>query len=519
MRTVYVSPRSCTVLIDENGDYYARCAYRSTLNGEAVKNGQRSVLSLYGLWPDTEYTLECVFEDQRTERLSFRTAAERCTFDVRRFGAIGDGTHDDTAALQAAILCCPEGGRVLVPRGRYLTGPLFLKSHLTLELAEGAVLCLTPDRGRFPVLPGMTRTTDEKGEVLLGSWEGNPLDTYASALTGIGVIDVAIIGKGVIDGQGQDGVWWTLMKKAPVGPYRPRLFYLKNCSHITVQGITFRNSPCWNLHPAFSEDLQFLSVTVEAPYESPNTDGFDPESCRHVRMYGSVISVGDDCVAIKSGKIYMGTAYHTPCEDIDISWCLMQHGHGGVTVGSEMAGGVRDVTVRHCRMIGNDRGLRIKTRRGRGKYGVIDNIRFEDVLMEGVKAPLVVNALYRCDPDGTTAYVQSREPQPVDDRTPAVGSIVFERVRAENCEACAAYILGLPEKPVEEIVLRDCGFVFAGDPQPMEPAMASNVGTCAGEGIFALNVNRLRLERVSMSGIRGRELNLDHVTELQRIDD
>ncbi len=513
MKLVYVSARSCTVLVDEKGDYYASKPYHLTLNGNKVRHDGQSVVSLFGLWPDTEYELAYSAEGEKDSVVSFRTTKENCTLNVRRFGAAGDGERDDTAAMQAAILCCPAGGRVLLPEGRYLTGPLFLKSHITLELKKGAEIALTTDTGRFPVLPGMIRTTDESGEVLFGSWEGNPLDTYASALTGIGVTDVAIIGEGVIDGCAPSGEWWTKRRRTPVGPYRPRLFYLRDCENITVQGITFRNSPAWNLHPTFSRDLRFLSVRVEAPADSPNTDGFDPESCESIRMYGTVFSVGDDCIAIKAGKIYMGMKYHVPCRDIEIAWCLMLDGHGGVTVGSEMAGGVCDVRVHHCRMVGNDRGLRLKTRRGRGKYAVIDNIRFEDVHMIGVKAPLVVNAMYYCDPDGKMPYVQSREKQPVDDTTPAIGTVVYERVRAEDCSSCVAYILGLPERPVRDITLRDCDFIFADDPQPMVPAMALNVETCTACGVVAKYVERLALENVRISGLRGERLALTDVSE------
>ena len=209
MKLLYTSSRSCTVLLDEQGDYFARKSYRLTLNGQPVGHERQSVLSLFGLWPDREYDLLYEAEGEPAERLCLRTQPETCTFDVRRFGAKGDGVTEDTAALQSAILCCPAGGRVLLTKGTYLTGPLFLKSHVTIELKKGAELRLTTDVSRFAVLPGMTRTTDEAGEVLLGSWEGNPLDTYASALTGIGVTDVHIVGEGVVDGCAQQGEWWT----------------------------------------------------------------------------------------------------------------------------------------------------------------------------------------------------------------------------------------------------------------------------------------------------------------------
>lgn len=517
MKIVDVSGRSCTVLLDAQGDYYARTPHRLVLNGEDRGEDARSVCTLFDLWPDTEYTLESWTGEELDGTVTFRTEQEFCTLNVKKLGARGDGETDDTPALQAAILACPDHGRVLIPEGTYKTGPLFLKSHITIELKKGAVLSLLTDRSRFPILPGVVRSTDEESEYLLALWEGNPLKSFASAITGIGVEDVYLMGQGVIDGCAQQGDWW-IDHKSMRGAYRPRLLFLRNCKKITVQGITFRNSPAWNLHPSFSEELSFLNVRVEAPADSPNTDGFDPESCRHVRMLGTVFSVGDDCIAIKAGKIYMGMKYHVPCEDLEIAWCAMLDGHGGVTVGSEMAGGVKHVRVHHCLMRGNERGLRIKTRRGRGKYAVVDDIRFEDINMVGIGTPLVVNAMYFCDPDGRTPYVQSRQKQPVDDTTPTIGRIVFERVRATDCQGCAGYILGLPERPVQEILLRDCEFSFAEDAQAMTPAMAWHVEPCSKRGLTAIFVKNLTLERVAMHGILGDRLALCDVENVTDMD-
>ena len=514
MKILDVSSRSVCVLLDAEGDYYAKAPCELELNGQKLGSREESVASLFGLWPESEYALRASWPDGKQDTVCFRTLPEAVSLDVRRFGAAGDGLAEDTAALQAAILCCPPGGRVMIPEGNYLTGPLFLKSHITLEIKKGAVLSPLTDRTRFPILPGATRTPDEQGEYLLGTWEGNPLDMFAAALTGIGVEDVRIIGEGVIDGRAQQGDWWEHHHDKR-GAWRGRMLYLRNCRQVTVQGITFRNSPSWNLHPCFSEELSFLNVRVEAPKVSPNTDGFDPESCRNVRAYGTVFSVGDDCIAIKSGKIYMGRAYHTPCEEIEIAWCLMLDGHGGVTIGSEMAGGVRHVRVHHCRMQGNDRGLRIKTRRGRGKYAVVDDIRFEDVVMEDVKTPLVINSMYSCDPDGKTAYVQSRERQPVDDTTPTVGSIAYERVHATGCSACVGFVLGLPERPVREVAMRECEFRFRSDAEEMVPAMAEGVLPCRRQGVIARFVERLMLRDVRIEGIDAPRLIAQDVAVLE----
>ena len=510
MELLFVSARSVSVLLNPDGDYLLPSPVRLSLkqeDGAVLPLGEekRSVVSLFDLTPDREYTLLLHAEDSAEEALSFRTEKESFTLNVRRFGAVGDGRTDDTAALQAAILSCPEGGRVLVPAGNYLTAPLFLKSHLTLELKKGAVLSLLTDPGRFPILPGILFPTEGEEDYSIGSWEGNPLDSYASALTGIGVEDIRIIGEGIVDGRARESTWWDSPKERKKA-FRGHLLFLRNCAHITVQGITFRNSPAWNLHPLFCSDLTFLNISVEAPSDSPNTDGFDPQSCRGVKLFGARFSVGDDCIALKSGKIYMGRKYHTPCEDVEIAWCAMLDGHGGVTVGSEIAGGCRNVRVHHCWMRGNDRGLRVKTRRGRGKYAVIDGIVFEHIRMEDVKVPLVVNCMYFCDPDGHSAFVQSRDPQPVDDTTPTVGSITFKNVTAVGCHACVAYLLGLPERHISSLTVQNCRFSFRPDAVGITPAMADGIPVHTRRGIIARFVDRLNLEDVVMEGIVGEEM-------------
>ena len=502
MKLLFVSARSATVLVDGEGDYLMSSPVQLTLNGTPLGEESRSVVSLFDLSPDTDYTLIRNQGADEEDVLSFRTGTETCTLDVRRFGAQGNGRADDTPCIQAAIMCCPEGGRVVLPAGNYLTGPLFLKSHLTLELKKGATLSLLTNQNRFPILPGVTFPTGEGDDLLLGSQEGNPLDAFASALTGIDVEDVRIIGEGIIDGRAQEGIWWV-NPKGKYRAYRGHLLFLERCRDITVQGITFRNSPFWNIHPLFSDNLSFLNITVEAPSYSPNTDGFDPESCNGVKLYGALFSVGDDCIAIKSGKIWQGQKYHVPTQNVEIAWCAMLDGHGGVTIGSEMAGGVCHVRVHHCWMRGNDRGLRIKSRRGRGQFAVVDDIRFEDVRMDGVKMPLVVNCMYFCDPDGHSPYVQSRDPQPVDDTTPTIGSIVFERVKATGCRACAGYILGLPERPVRNVTVRDSSFDFQEDAIPLVPAMAEHVPSMHNQGIVAQFIDDLVVENVTMEHISG----------------
>ena len=511
MKELCVTSRSCSVLLDPEGLYEAREKHELYLNGERLGEEYRSVTSLFDLNPDTEYTLESVTDSGSREELTFHTRKETCALNVRSFGAKGDGETEDTAMLQAAILSCPEGGRVLIPPGEYVTGPLFLKSHMTLEIADGAMLLLLTDRMRFPILPGNNPTADG-GEVLLGMFEGCATDGFAAALTGIDLTDTAVIGEGVIDGRAQEGDWWERPKEIRIAS-RGNLLYTQRCKGMLIQGLTFMNSPSWNLHPAFSEDLDFIDIKIKAPWDSPNTDGFDPESCCHVRLLGAEISVGDDCIAIKSGKIDLGRKYKQPCDDLEIGWCALLDGHGGVTVGSEMAGGVKRVRAHHCYMKGNDRALRVKTRRDRGRDGVIDDILFRDIRMDHVKMPLVVNSFYFCDADGKSDRVQSRDKQPVDETTPEIGTVCFERVDASGCKACAVYALGLPEKPMAHLKLEDCSFSFDPDAEPLVPAMALGVEACCRRGIIAKYLKKLTIRNVRMAGCEGTPLETLEVEE------
>ncbi len=515
LELIFTSSRTVTILLEDGGLYHTLRPYRLMLNGKPFGETHRTVTSLYGLWPDTSYRLEVLEGETVLAAIDLHTVKESCTLNVRRFGAVGDGQHDDTAAIQSAILCCPEGGRVLIPAGQYRVTPLFLKSHITLEVARGATLLLDTDRSRFPILPGMVQSTDEADDYNFGSWEGNPLDMFAAAITGVNVEDVTLCGEGLIDGQAQQSDWWQ-NHRIRRGAWRGRLLFLNHCRNITVQGLSFANSPSWNLHPYFSDDLKFLDISVTAPADSPNTDGFDPESCRNVLLMGAHFSLGDDCIALKAGKIYMGRRYQRPCSHIRISHCLMENGHGGMTAGSEMAGGVCDVQVSHCLMRNTDRGLRIKTRRGRGRDGVIDNIVFDNVRMEKVGAPFTVNCLYFCDPDGHSQWVQSRQPAPVDDSTPYVGHITFRNVTVDGCGACAGYLLGLPEQPVKQLTLENVSFTFDPHGKPMAPVMAEGVEPCLNKGLVACFVKELVLKNVTMEGQQGDELVCEQVGTVVR---
>ncbi|RZT00650.1 glycoside hydrolase family 28 protein [Cuneatibacter caecimuris] len=497
--------------------YEAESDYRVFLDGGLVQESRRTVQSLYGLQPDTEYKLAVEKPGEEAAFAEFCTDREFVTLNVRKFGARGDGKADDTQAVQAAILSCPPESRVLVPRGIYRITSLFLKSGLRMELAEGAVLAADPDRSKYPVLPGMVRSWDEQSEFNLGTWEGNPLDMYASVITGIHVKDAVLYGQGTIDGNASYDNWWRDHKKKQ-GAWRPRQIFLNRCENVVVEGITVTNSPSWNIHPYFSENLKFLNLRILNPKVSPNTDGLDPESCRNVDIIGIYFSLGDDCIAIKSGKIYMGAKYKTPSENINVRQCCMRDGHGSVTIGSEMAGGVRNVMVKDCLFLHTDRGLRIKTRRGRGRDAVIDHIVFEHIRMDQVMTPFVINCFYYCDPDGHTEYVRAHEALPADERTPEIKNLAFQDIRADNCHVAAAFMDGLPEKKIERVLMENVSVNYASRPRADVPAMLDGVEPCTGMGVFARNIHELILKNVRISGQKGQDFILDQIDCLQKED-
>ncbi len=508
--------RSATLKLADGGIYNTKKPYRLALNGEAVKETDTVVTSLFGLKPDTEYALS-VTDAQGAEAgsFTFRTDYEFVTLNVKDFGAKGDGESDDTKYIQAAIMACPKDSRVLIPAGTYRITSLFLKSHVRIEVAAGAELLAITDRQEFPKFPALIESYDETDEYYLGTWEGNPLPMFAAIITGIGVEDVVLYGEGCINGNASADNWWKDPKVMNIA-FRPRMFFINHCEDIVLQGVKFCNSPSWTLHPFFSKKLGFYDLKIENPSVSPNTDGLDPESCKDVEIAGIRFSLGDDCIAVKSGKIYMGRKHKTPSENIHIYQCLMQDGHGAVTIGSEMAGGVKNLTVEECLFSNTDRGLRIKTRRGRGEDAVLDKITFRGINMDHVMTPFVVNCFYFCDPDGKTEYVQSREKCPVDHRTPYIKRLCFEDIDAKNCHVAAAYFDGLPEQKIEEIRMKNIRVSYAKDPKCDVPAMSAGVEACSLKGIYASNVKRLLLENVEVTGAAGDPIIAVGVDEMQQ---
>lgn len=506
----------CVVVeLTESGKYFTEKEYDIFVNDEKKVTGNHVVTSIYDLCPDTEYVLKAVYDGEETNELKVRTDYRFVTLNVRDFGAKGDGKTDDTCAIQAAIMACPKNSRVLVPAGTYKIVSLFLKSDLTLELSKGAVLSAFTAREKFPVFPGVIESYDEKDEYNLGSWEGNPLDMFTGIITGINAENIVITGEGTIDGCADFDNWWFEPKIRKIA-WRPRLVFISHCKNVMLHGITVKNSPSWTLHPYFSSNLKFIDVKISNPFNSHNTDGLDPESCSGVEVIGTHISVGDDCIAIKSGKIYMGRKLKKPTENMTVRQCCMRDGHGAVTVGSEIAAGVKNVTIKDCLFMNTDRGLRVKTRRGRGKDSVLDNITFEDIHMDNVMTPFVVNSFYFCDPDGRTEYVSSKSPLPVDDRTPSIKRLAFRNIKADNCHVAAAYITGLPEQKIECLTFENVDVNYAKDAKSGVAAMMTGCDETCKAGILALNVSKLVLKNVNISGCEGEAVTALNVDGIER---
>ena len=511
---LFVSSVSAAFEWQNNLPYYADGEYVIYIDGAEAYRGNTNVFSIFGLAPDTEYRLT---SDKLDGELVFSTRAETCAVSVLDFGAKGDGVSEDTVAIQTAINCLPRGGRLVFPKGRYLTAPLCLKSHITLDLSEGAVILGSTEKAKYPVIPGEIPDLVKGETVHFGTWEGNAVPMHQALVFAEHAEDITIVGPGAVDGNAQNSDWWIDVKKYPIG--RPRLLFFNRCDGVRVHGILAENSASWQLHPYFSTNVDFIDIEIRAPKDSPNTDAIDPEACDVVNIIGCRFSVGDDCIAIKSGKIDIGKRFKTPASRHTIRNCLMQFGHGAVTLGSEMAGGVTDLTVNRCVFRQTDRGLRIKTRRGRGKDAVIDGVTFENLKMEGVITPIVINMWYNCcDPDRNSEYVWSREHLPVDERTPYLGSFTFRNMVCEDCEAAACYIDGLPEMPIGSVTVEDVSFTYSENAKPSKPAMREFMEEFLRVGMYFDNVKDLTVRRVNVLGASGDALIAKHVTNLKEED-
>lgn len=415
--------------------------------------------------------------------------------NVKDCGALGDGVTLNTKAIQSAIDSSVRagGGTVLFPAGKYVTGAVFLRDNITLHLESGAILLGSEQPADYPMIRAR--------------WEGREQETHAPIIGGAGLNNIAVVGRGTIDGRG--AIWWKMHREKTLDLPRPRLISFSDCSNVLIQGITATNSPAWTINPVRCENVTVDKVTIVNPADSPNTDGINPDSCRNVHISNCHVDVGDDCVTIKSGIETELPDKRAPCENITITNCTMVHGHGGVVIGSEMSGDVRQVVISNCVFVGTDRGIRMKTRRGRG--GVIEDIRVSNVIMRDVLCPFTMNLYYHIHAKGNRDVADKRA-RPVDPGTPRLRRIHFSHITARDAQYAAAFLYGLPEMPIEDVSFSDVSISMASNAQPGNPDMADDIEPMCRAGFYARNIRGLCLSGVDITGQSGERFMLKDVT-------
>ncbi|MFE9957310.1 glycoside hydrolase family 28 protein [Micromonospora sp. NPDC005299] len=386
-------------------------------------------------------------------------------FDITGYGAVGDGVTDCTDAIRRAVADCHAagGGHVVVPAGRFLTGPIHLLSNVDLHVtADAAVL--------------FSQTPADYLPAVLTRFEGVELYNYSPLIYAYGQENIGVTGSGVLDGQADTAHWWPWKGKPEYGwrpgdpkqddararllamaeqgvPVEQRVFgegdYLRSsfiepyrCRNVLIEGVTIVRSPMWEIHPTLSTNVLVQGVTVDS--HGPNNDGCDPESSRLVVIRDCTFDTGDDCIAIKSGRNADGRRVAVPSEDILIEGCLMRDGHGGVTIGSEMSGGVRDVFVRDCEMSSPhlDIALRFKTNSVRG--GFITGFHARDIRIGEVASAVIdINFYY--------------EEGPGYGLKPVVGDIHVRDLTVRSAGR-GLNLRGYPDAHIETVTLTDVDF-------------------------------------------------------------
>ncbi|MBM3128472.1 MAG: glycoside hydrolase family 28 protein [Chloroflexi bacterium] len=417
------------------------------------------------------------------------------SFNIRDYGARGDGATLDTRALQSAIDAAAQtgGGTILVPAGQYVTGSIFLRDNTTLYLDAGAVLLGSENAADYPIVTAR--------------WEGVTQDTHAPLIAAENARNIALVGRGTIDGRG--AIWWQKHRAKTLDAPRPRLISFSSCSNVLIEGVTLINSPAWTINPVRCENVTVNQVTIINPPDSPNTDGINPDSSRNVHISNCHVDVGDDCVTIKSGIETESPGLRVPCENITVTNCTMVHGHGGVVIGSEMSGGVRNVVISNCVFVGTDRGIRIKSRRGRG--GFVEDVRVTNVVMREVLCPFTINLYYHINKRGDK-IVSDKNARLVDEGTPRVRHIHLSHITARDAKIAAGFVYGLPEMPIEDLTLDDVSITMARDAPAGYADMADDIPEQRAAGFFARNVRGLRLRDVEIADQIGEAFLIESVS-------
>ncbi len=410
------------------------------------------------------------------------------TLNIQKLGGKPDGVTLNTQIINDAINSISQkgGGVVLIPKGIWLTGPIELKSNVNLHIQKAAIVLFTGDKSQYALVEG--------------SYEGKKAARNQSPISATGVENVAITGKGIIDGNGDvwravnkaqltegqwkeklasggvvraDGKAWypseQFLKASVEGKsmlltegkkpsdfedmkdfLRPNLLVLTQCKKVLIEGVTFQNSPAWCLHPLMTENLTIRDVVVKNPEYAQNGDGMDIESCKNFLIEGCTLDVGDDAICIKSGKDEEGRKRGMPTENGIIRNNVVYNGHGGFVIGSEMSGGARNIFIYDCTFMGTDKGLRFKSVRGRG--GIVENIYAKNIYMKDIAQEAIFFDMYY--------FVKFATDSPRDER-PIVneGTPIFRNMKFENIVCHGAkkgiFVRGLPEMPIQNIAIEN----------------------------------------------------------------
>lgn len=431
--------------------------------------------------------------------LCFNVTYGNIVYNILDFGAKNDGSEKATLAIKNAIEAAAEngGGTIFFPAGEYLTGPIHFKSNITLFFDAGSYVRFTNDFEDY--LP-----------MVKSRYEGVDVINFSPLFYAYEVENIAITGRGTLDGQGK--MWWDTFFKLrrmgedtttrwqqeflklnegmmmPDGDFmyrfgflRPPFFQPMYCENVLVEGVTVKNAPFWTINPEFCNNITVTGVTINNP-PSPNTDGINPESCSNVHISDCHISVGDDCITIKSGKDAPGRAMARPAENYTITNCTMLSGHGGVVIGSEMSGDVKKIVISNCVFDGTDRGIRIKSTRGRG--GVVEDIQVSNIIAKNIKREIFMFNLY---------YSKS-EHEPVSERTPQFRNIHISNVTGTAKQVCA--IKGLDEMPV-----RDLSF--------------SNIDVDAEIGFTMYKAENIRISNAQISCNKGPTIKIENSSRIE----
>lgn len=491
MKIINLNSRSVTIELDSVKPYYNEKEYDVYLNGNLITKEKRNVFTIFDLEPNHDYKLFV------QEEISFHTPNEPWTLYLKDFNPYADGVNNDTAFLQSAIMATPQGGTLIIDKGTYLVTSLYLKSNINIYLKKGAKILASIIRREYPIHPSYAN---------IGLWEGAEVNNFASTLNFIDTENVTVYGEGELDGQAENGDWYINHRVMNIA-WRGHSIFMDRAKNINLIGLYVHNTQAWAIHPYMSDGINFYNLSIKNNPKMPTTDGIDPDCSSNIEIKGCHFSVGDDCIAIKSGTYDLALKYKKASSNILIENNFMADGHGGVVFGSESSGGINNIVVRRCLFENTDRGLRIKTRRGRGNIGQIDNIVFDDIVMNNVLTPFVINSYYNMGPKGGhEEYVWTTKALPVDEYTPVLGAFHFSNMICNNVSIAAGVFLGLPEMPIKLVSFENVIFTYNKGAEEGIPCMMEHPYKMQNAGIFCLNVSNLETKNVTFKGVSGKEI-------------